>query len=89
MRMTSKAEQVIDILSERKIKKVVRGKKIQRKLVCKAGYKAVDGKCVRMTPQEVRNRSISQKKAGKKRKAKSQSVANRKRSQSNRLRKAF
>lgn len=33
---------------------------------CKPGYKRVDGKCVKMSPQEQRNRSIAASKSARK-----------------------
>jgi len=47
-------------------KKVVRKGKVIRKLMCPPGYKAVDGKCVRMSPAERIKRSRSAKKSQKK-----------------------
>lgn len=57
-------------------KKVVRGgKKMIVKKSSKAGYKLKDGKEVKMSPKEIRNRIKSAKKASKKRKAKSAGMA--------------
>jgi hypothetical protein len=63
-------------------KKVVRdGKRIIKKTTDKENYKMVDGKEVRMSPQEIRNRSKAAKKGAKKAKSKkSQTSAKRKRS---------
>jgi len=63
-------------------KKVVRdGKRIIKKTTDKDGYKMVDGKEVRMTPEEIRNRKKAGIKGAKKAKSKkSQTSAKRKRS---------
>ena len=64
-----------------KTKRVVRGGKKIRKKVCKPGYKAVDGKCVKMGSQEKKARSKGSKKAAKKKKGQKAAIA-RKRSKS-------
>ena len=47
-------------------KKVVRKGKVIRKLICPPGYKAVDGKCVKMSPMELLHRKKSAMKAQRK-----------------------
>ena len=67
-----------------KWKKVVRNGKRVRKLQCPDGYKAKDGKCVRMSKKELRNRKRAAKKrktssAAKKRAAQKRKKSNKKR----------
>jgi hypothetical protein len=57
-------------LNERKLKKVVRGGKIIKKIQCKDGYKAVGNKCVKQSASEKRLRKKAARKAAKKRKGK-------------------
>jgi hypothetical protein len=57
-------------LDEIKRERVVRGGKKVRKLKCKKGYKAVNGKCVRMSAAEKRVRSKAAKRSAKKKKTK-------------------
>lgn len=61
-------------LDEKKKERVVRGGKRTRKLKCKSGYKAVNGKCVKMSSSERRVRSKAAKKAARKRKGKTSSI---------------
>lgn len=57
----------IDImLVEVKWKKVVRGGKLIKKLFCPDGFKAKNGKCIKMSAAERRKRAISTKRAQKK-----------------------
>jgi len=51
------------------------GKKVKIKTSNKPGYKIVGGKEVRMSPKEIRSRKISAKKAARKLKSKSKSIA--------------
>lgn len=60
----------IDSLQEVKKEKVVRGGKKTRKVKCKQGYKAVSGKCVRMSSSEKRTRSKAAKRGARKAKSK-------------------
>jgi len=55
-----------DDVCEAIFKKVIRGGKAVRKLICPANMKAVGGKCVRMSAAEVLKRSKAAKKAQKK-----------------------
>ena len=59
-------------------KRVVRGGKVQTKSVCPSGFKAVDGKCVRMSPDELRARSKASKKTARKLKSKRGQIARKK-----------
>lgn len=61
-------------LDERRKEMVIRNGKRIRKLKCKEGYKAIKGKCVRMTSSERRVRSRSAKYAAKKRKGKKSQI---------------
>jgi len=71
----------LENLTEQKFKRVVRGGKTVRKLTCKPGYKASQGRCVRITPQEQRKRRLGQRMGARKRKAtRAQSVMKRARS---------
>lgn len=51
-----------------RFKKVIRGGKVRRKLFCPKGFKAVGGKCVKMSPSEMRKRKKATKRAAKKKK---------------------
>ena len=62
-----------------KIKKVVRGGKVVKKVDCPPGKKAKDGKCVVMTGQEKMAKKKAAKKAAKTKKGKSQAGAIKKR----------
>ena len=53
-------------MDEAVFKKVIRGGKLQRKLICPPGMKAVGGKCVRMSGSEKIKRSKAAKKTQKK-----------------------
>lgn len=57
-----------EILDEARFKKVIRKGKVKRKLFCPKGFKAVGGKCVKMSPEETRKRKRATKRAAKKRK---------------------
>lgn len=72
-------------LSEVRKERVVRGGKKVKKVVCPAGKKAVNGKCVRMSASEKRTRSKSAKKGAKKARSKRASTS-RKRAKSMRKR---
>ena len=72
-------------LDEKRKERVVRGGKRTKKLKCKKGYKAVNGKCVRMSSSERRVRSKAAKKASRKRRSKTSSIT-RKRKRSMRKR---
>ena len=56
----------IDILLEAKFKKVIRKGKLVKKTICPKGFKAVGGKCKKMSPAEIRKRKKSAKRAQKK-----------------------
>lgn len=77
-----------DSINENVIKKVIRHGKLVRKVSCKKGWKSVHGKCVKMTPSEIRVRSKSAKKSARKRKSK-QTIINKKRERSMKKRKNF
>lgn len=47
-------------------KRLIRKGKVQRKLICPDGFKAQDGRCVKMSPQETIKRKKSAKKRAKK-----------------------
>lgn len=64
--LDSDSEQLEEVKKER----VVRGGKRVRKVKCKQGYKAVNGKCVRMSSSEKRVRSKAAKRSAKKKKSK-------------------
>jgi len=64
-----------DDIDEAKIKKVVRGGKIVKKVDCKPGFKAQDGKCVKISAKEKISRSKGAKKGAKKKKGKSAQIA--------------
>ena len=61
-------EKIDDILDEARFKKVIRKGKVKRKLFCPKGFKAVKGKCVKMSPEEVRKRKKATRRAAKKKK---------------------
>jgi len=73
-------------LNESRFKKVVRDGKIVKKLKCKDGYKAQDGKCVKISATESRTRAKAAKKAARSRKGK-KTQSNRARTISNKIRK--
>jgi len=55
-------ENVNNLIEEAvKFKKVVRGGKIVKKLVCPPGFKRVDKRCVKMNPMELRKRKKAAK----------------------------
>ena len=56
----------IDFFLNEKFKRVVRGGKVLKKLVCPIGMKAVGGKCVRMGSSEIVKRKKSTKKVQQK-----------------------
>lgn len=64
------ASLVESAITEVQRKKVVRGGKIVKKIVCPEGKKNVGGKCVRMRNIEKLKRSKTAKKAAKKKKGK-------------------
>lgn len=53
-------------LNEVKFERVVRAGKVVRKLMCAPGFKAVDGRCVKMSPQELLKRRKAAKKTQRK-----------------------
>jgi len=55
-------------------KRVIRGGKVQVKLQCKPGYKAVGNKCVKISAQELRARKMGARKAKIKKKGKSKAA---------------
>lgn len=54
---------------ERLIKRVVRNKKVQKRIVCKKGFKNVGGICVPVKSTERRLRKIGAKKAARKKRS--------------------
>jgi len=64
--MTDVIDKIDLFLVEAEIKKVVRKGKAVRKLICPEGFKAKDGRCVKMSPKEMFNRHKSQMIAAKK-----------------------
>jgi hypothetical protein len=68
-------------------KRVIRGGKLKRKLICPTGFKAKDGRCVKMGQAEIRKRSKSAKKAQKKLQQDSGKVAKMQRKKAKSLRK--
>ncbi len=55
-------ENIFNLIEEAvKFKKVVRGGKILKKLICPPGYKTTNGRCVRMTFVEVKKRKKAAK----------------------------
>lgn len=81
-------EDIDEVLTEAKFKKVIRKGKIKRKLFCPSGFKAQDGKCVKMKPEEVRKRKKATKRSAKKKKGAVLSRMLRKRKKSLKRRKA-
>lgn len=65
----TKAKELLNMISEKFIK-VVRKGKVIRKLAPRKGYTIKGGKYVKVNPAEARKRSISAKKAARKRKGK-------------------
>jgi hypothetical protein len=60
--MKSILESISDLIQEGlRFKKVVRGGKILKKLMCPPGYKSTNGRCVRMSSMEIRKRKKSAK----------------------------
>lgn len=64
-------DKILLFLGEAEFKKVVRGGKVKRKLICPPGYKAVDGRCEKMSPQELLKRKKAAKATQRKLKAQS------------------
>lgn len=60
-------EKIEDVLDEARFRKVIRKGKLKRKLFCPKGFKAVGGKCVKMSPEETRKRKRATRRAAKKR----------------------
>jgi len=58
-----------------KTKRVVRGGQLIRKKVCKKGYKAISGKCIKMSGDEKRSRKKGAKKGAKKKKSQGAAIA--------------
>jgi len=75
-------EIALSILDEKKMKKVVRGNKIVKKLICKDGFKAQGKKCVKIKAAERINKKKGAKKMVRSKKGKSLNKANRKRAKS-------
>lgn len=71
---------------ERVVKKVVRKGVIKKKVFCRPGFKAKDGKCVPMSAREKNIRKRASVKAVRKKKTKSKAAANRSRKRSLRRR---
>jgi len=71
-----------DDLDEKKIKKVVRGNKIVKKVVCKDGFKAKGKKCVKIKAAERINKKKGSRKMVRSKKGKSLNLANKKRAKS-------
>lgn len=59
-------EKIDILLTEIKFKKVIRKGKIVRKPLCPAGFKVVNGKCVKQSPTEHRKRAKATRKAQRK-----------------------
>lgn len=72
---TTAADKLLNIMTERSIKKVIRHGQLVNKVVCGPGMKAAGGKCVKMTAQEIKNRSIAARKSAKARKSRPKSAA--------------
>ena len=90
IKIMSRASEIlerIDTLLEREVKRVVRGKKVIKKVLCKPGYKAVDGRCVPMDSKEKRARKVGAKIGARKKKSQSAKI-NRNRALSMRKRKS-
>jgi len=64
-------QEYLDATLEALKKKIVfrAGKKLVLKKTDKKGFKVVDGKEVKMSPKEIKNRKLAAKKSAKKRKA--------------------
>jgi nucleoside diphosphate kinase len=64
-------QEYLDATLEALKKKIVfrGGKKLVLKKTDKKGFKVVDGKEVKMSPKEIKNRKLASKKSAKKRKA--------------------
>lgn len=69
------SNEIISVLNEVQYKKVVRQGKVVRKAVCADGYIFRGGKCVRMSPKEIRNRSRSAKIGSRKVKGKYKQIS--------------
>ncbi len=54
------------MITEVKIRKVIRGGKIVKKVFCPPGFKAVKKRCVKMSATERRKRSIATKRSQRK-----------------------
>jgi hypothetical protein len=82
-------QEYLDAKLEALKKKIVfrGGKKLVLKKTDKKGFKVVDGKEVKMSPKEIKNRKLAAKKSAKKRKATS-GLAVKKRMKSMKKRKA-
>lgn len=94
MAISEKVQKIIDRVQKREEEKeiveaerrvVIRGGKKIKKLICPDGFKALQGRCVKMDPTEIITRKRSQKKGARKRK-KSQQRALLKRTRSLRKR---
>lgn len=72
--MTNKEYNKLYLSLLEKFKVVVRDKKRVKKLDCKPGYKAVDGRCIKMSGAEKLSRQKAGKKSAKKRKSKQSSI---------------
>jgi len=68
--MCGSEEEISEVRKER----VVRGGKRTRKVKCKSGYKAVGGRCVRMSSSERRTRSKAAKRGARKKKGQKKSI---------------
>lgn len=77
---------VRSVLADGKKKTVYRDGKRKKKLDCRDGYKAKDGKCVKMSSSEKRNRSRAAKKSAKKKTSSTKSKAARKRKRTDKKR---
>lgn len=81
-------DKIDGVLDEARFKKVIRKGKIKRKLFCPPGFRAKDGKCIKMKPEEMRKRKKATKRAAKKKKGAVLSRMLRKRKKSMKRRKA-
>ncbi len=81
-------DKIDHVLDEARFKKVIRKGKIKRKLFCPPGFRAQDGKCIKMKPEEMRKRKKATKRAAKKKKGAVLSRMLRKRKKSMKRRKA-
>lgn len=80
-----KVDEIIAIMQDdealnERTERVVRGGKKVRRKVCKSGYKAVDGKCVKQSSKERRTRSKAAKKSARKKTDKKSTQRKRQRS---------